>query len=683
MYELLSSKNYLGFVIKHKISIFIITAIIFTISILNINMDLLAKNENQFWVQNISSKNISNEKYISRLTINIDFNEQNIKKVKDFESNLHFNYKTDSIFNQKFWYHNDSGEGSESVSFLSSKNMDFHKLKTFIEKFEDKSNIYIDKEHVYIYIYSDNKLYLNDIKKYTDLDISLDNNDKSYMSNNDIYIYSVAVLILIFILFIAMFKHIIAGVSSILMILITSIISIAVIQIIMPSYLLHITNILLLISISLLDYLYFYYRWHNTQFDKTSIEALEQSLNRNITPAIMTALITIISLVSIYSIGSDTIKAITLSIILPSIVGLLLNLFFLPALLSSFSIKYTDILLNKIYNKISAKMVHYNKKMINIAIAASVLFIVFMIFEYSQKKDYLFNSQSNSVLKYSLNEGNNSIKDQLLLSYNLEQELKGKFSDIKSIKSISQDLNDITKITNNETLNDINIDEAIFFLELYGMDNELNKVESKIILEENSLMKTNIIFYLNNKHIEGLSFADKDSKISDSKFNQIKFLMYSLLIDLVLLSVIISITFRKPIMITGSLFVNTLPLLGFAVLLHIYKLPLTIEVFIAMAVSMAMSSNATIHFMYSYLRNRYYKQSEEKSLKMTILFSGTPLVISTFVLFFTFLILIMSGIPELKQIGIYTAVLLLLGMIINMLILPVIILNSDKNDYSA
>lgn len=680
MYELLSSKKYLEFVVKNRISIFIFTSLIFIISIFNINMNLLAKNENQFWVQNISQKNIENQKYISKLTINIDINEQNINKVKDLEVNLHKNFKTDSIFNQKFWYNDNSGEGSESLSVINSKNMDYLKLEKLINTFEDKTNIYIDKEHLYIYIYSDKKLILDDIKPYTNLDVSIDNIEQSYMSNYEIFIYSAVVLLLIFVLFVYTFKHIVAGISSILIIFITSIISIAIIQIIMPSYLLHITNILLLISISLLDYLYFYYRWHNTQYNKTSIEALEQSLNRNIMPAIMTALITIISLISIYSIGSNTIKAITLSIILPSVIGLILNLIFLPALLSYFTIKNTDILLNDTYNKLSEKMVNYNKKIINIAIAASVIFIMFMLFEYNEKKDYLFNSNSNSVLEYSLQTDEKNI-DQLIFNYNLEEELKRKFPDIKNIKSVSQDLNDITKITSNEKLNKQNINEAIFFFELYGMDKDLDSIKSKIILKENSLMKTSIIFFINNKNIDSLLFTDKDSQISDSKFNQIKYLMYSLLIDLVLLSIIISITFRKPIMITGSLFVNTLPLLGFALLLHIYKLPLTIEVFIAMAVSVAMSSNTTIHFMYSYLRNRYYKQSQVKSLKMTILFSGTPLLISTIVLFFTFVILILSGMPELEKIGTYTAVLLLLGMLTNMLILPVIILNSDKDNF--
>jgi predicted RND superfamily exporter protein len=680
MYELLSSKKYLEFVVKNRIAIFIFTFFVFTISIFNINMNLLAKNENQFWVQNISQKNIENQKYISKLTVHVDIDKQAINNVKDLEVKLNKHFKTDSIFNQKFWYNDNSGEGSESLSVITSKNMDYSKLEKFINTFEDKTNIYVDKEHLYIYIYSDKKLVLDDIKKYTNLNISIDNMEQSYMSNFEIIIYSAAVLLLIFVLFTYTFKHIIAGISSISIIFLTSIISISIIQIIMPSYLLHITNILLLISISLLDYLYFYYRWHNTQYNKNSIEALEQSLNRNVIPAIMTALITIISLVSIYSIGSNTIKAITLSIILPSVVGLILNLIFLPALLSYFTIKNTDILLNDIYNKLSEKMVDYNKKIINIAIAASVIFILFMLFEYNEKKDYLFNSNSNSVLEYSLQTDKKNI-DQLIFNYKLEEELKSKFPDIKNIKSVSQDLNDITKITNNEKLNTQNINEAIFFFELYGMDKDLDNIKSKIILKENSLMKTSIIFYINNKNIDGLLFTDKDSQISDSKFNQIKYLMYSLLIDLVLLSIIISITFRKPIMITGSLFVNTLPLLGFALLLHIYKLPLTIEVFIAMAVSVAMSSNTTIHFMYSYLRNRYYKQSQVKSLKMTILFSGTPLLISTIVLFFTFVILILSGMPELEKIGTYTAVLLLLGMLINMLILPVIILNSDKDNF--
>ena len=104
----------------------------------------------------------------------------------------------------------------------------------------------------------------------------------------------------------------------------------------------HISMLFITISIALVDFLFFYYRWHVSQYKVHRHNALVKMLSRGMQPALWTSILTILGLGSLVFIDSDIIRLLSLSLIISSVIGYLVNLTFLPAFLSYFKIEHQD-----------------------------------------------------------------------------------------------------------------------------------------------------------------------------------------------------------------------------------------------------------------------------------------------------------------------------------------------------
>ena len=168
----------------------------------------------------------------------------------------------------------------------------------------------------------------------------------------------------------------------------------------------HISMLFITISIALVEFLFFYYRWHVSQYKVNRHHALIKMLSRSMPPAMWTSILTVLGLGSLVFIDSDIIRFLSLSVIFSSVIGYFLNLTFLPALLSYFKIEHAHVPYVKLGYMLTFREIHYNKKFL-----FGFLGLTYMLFV---TVAYMIYGESNSFFK--LNVKNEQI--ELKIPYN-------------------------------------------------------------------------------------------------------------------------------------------------------------------------------------------------------------------------------------------------------------------------
>jgi predicted RND superfamily exporter protein len=97
-----------------------------------------------------------------------------------------------------------------------------------------------------------------------------------------------------------------------------------------------------------------------------------------------------------------------------------------------------------------------------------------------------------------------------------------------------------------------------------------------------------------------------------------------------------------------------------------------------MIISLGLASDATIHFAYKYWRARYFGRSKKHSLEIVFFYGAVPVIIGSLVLAVTFYGLSFSNALTLQLIGQYSAILILMSLAVDLFILPILLLVSDK-----
>ena len=107
-------------------------------------------------------------------------------------------------------------------------------------------------------------------------------------------------------------------------------------------------------------------------------------------------------------------------------------------------------------------------------------------------------------------------------------------------------------------------------------------------------------------------------------------------------------------------------------------MPLSLEVLIAMTITVGLASDATVHFGFKYYRSRFYGRTEKHALEVMFFYAGVPVIIGAIVLMAVFALLTLTDVPSLQLIGAYGAILMLFSLLTDLLILPVLLLAIDK-----
>ncbi|MGI9550877.1 MAG: efflux RND transporter permease subunit [Aurantibacter sp.] len=150
-------------------------------------------------------------------------------------------------------------------------------------------------------------------------------------------------------------------------------------------------------------------------------------------------------------------------------------------------------------------------------------------------------------------------------------------------------------------------------------------------------------------------------------------LIQGLLLGLLLVALIMAILFKNLKLLLISLLPNLLPLLFAAALLGFLEIPLEATISVVFAIVFGIAVDDTIHFLGRYKICLSKGLHKEEALKITFAETGRALIITTLILFFGFLVLLLSVHTPSITIGLLISVTLLTALLLDLLLLPVLI----------
>jgi len=264
------------------------------------------------------------------------------------------------------------------------------------------------------------------------------------------------------------------------------------------------------------------------------------------------------------------------------------------------------------------------------------------------------NVQSGNVFYKGLNKANNLNKSEFFVLPETETEFLAYRKDVKKFARRQFEkfvTTDETKSRITSKVLDVGLDSITrVYTDLKGFLNsqtDSTKVNFKltgtgILLDKNS-------FYVRESLVNGL-------------------LMGALLVALIM-----ALLFKNLKLLLISLLPNILPLLFAAGLLGFLGIPLEATISVVFAIVFGIAVDDTIHFLGRYKVSRDNGHDKEEALKITFAETGRALVITTFSLFFGFMVLLFSIHAPSMTIGLLVSVTLLAALVLDLLLLPVLI----------
>ncbi|MCW9025736.1 MAG: hypothetical protein OQJ77_00335 [Thiovulaceae bacterium] len=684
-YNIPNINKYLEQIIKYRKIIILLFSFLAIVSAFLVQPKFLSSDE-LFWLndshefQKTKLKNFQTYKQ-SKLVVHIkDFDDDSLNNLQKLHNNLlklQGVQKVSSLFSNDFISNeNNTGDNSGFIVVLNSNQIDTLKLKKLVKLEHNSYSNVVDKNFktFYFYINATQKLDISSLKipgKYVYVD------NISEIDWNELLIFVFVFISILTLLFRILFRNYIAALSAIFSLTISTILTFTAIILLTGIQTIHITMPFITITIGLVEFLYFYYRWHVSQYKTNKFNALAKMINRSMTPAIWTSILTLLGLGSLVFIDSDIIKLLSLSVIISSFMSYILNLTLLPAILSHFTLEHTHVQYAKLGYLLTSNELHYNKKFLFIFLSVTYLLAAIGGFLFFSKTHNFFSLQVKNE-QIELKIPYKQIDADLIYSVKkFTQELQERFEDevseVYSLVTLIENLNGA------EELNEEAILQAFFYIDLYDLNNKyFDKNTLNITVDLFDINKLELLEWLKNYQNIELYFLDHDSLLSIAKYDQAILLASSLLFAFVIIGSIIAWIFRSYTMAFVGFTVNVIPIIWFGLFVTLFDIPLSLEMLIAMTISLGLASDATIHFAYKYYRLRYFGRSLKHTLEKVFFYAGVPVIIGSIVLVSVFASLYFSQIPSLRLIGLYSAILITISLLTDLLILPVMLLFADK-----
>ncbi|QOP40693.1 hypothetical protein [Sulfurimonas marina] len=620
---------------------------------------------------------------LSKLIVHIkNFDENSLEKLKNLHKQLltlQGVTKVSSLFSNDF-IETKKEDGSEMVVVVNSTDLDTLRLKKLVKEVHNDYCNVVDEEFqtFYFFIRSQQTIDLSSLNipgEYEYVDVNHEINWQV------MFFYAFIFMFVTLIVFRLLFRNYLAAIGGMILVGLSTILTFTTIIMVTNIYTIHVTMPFITISIALVDFLYFYYRWHVSQYKTNKMNALRKMLNRSMVPAMWTSVLTALGLGSLVFIDSDIIRLLSLSVIISSIIGYLLNLTFLPAYVSHFELKHTHVPYAKLGYLLASNELHYSKKYLYSFLTVTYLLLI--------SGGYLIYSKSNNLFKLPVKNEQIELKvpyKQLDLnlihsvekfSNDLQERFEDELGDINSLATAIENLNNAN--TQTDELDQEALLQALFYMDLYNLSDKYFD-ESAINIEINlfDINKLELLEWLvNYKGIE-LYFIDNKTLLGISKYSQTLLLATSLFSALVIIGLITGWIFRSIGMVFVGFTINVIPILWFGIIISLLSIPLSLEMLIAMTISLGLASDATIHFAFKYFRLRYFGRSQKHTLEKVFFYAGIPVIIGSFVLILVFASLYFSQIHSLQLIGMYSAMLILLSLLTDLFVLPVMLLFVDR-----
>ena len=679
--------RYVTLIQKYRLAI-ILAYILMTLGTLFFYQPKFVSSDTSFWLNESQEMKRTQAQaydanYIGQLELKIgEFNDATKTKLNTFQHTLeklpgisHI----DSLCGAYRIYTDGDEVDSSLVKATPLGIMDAKELEKFVKAYGQEYDEFVNDDftEVSYFIYSSEPIDISSI----DVPFSYSYSEPNAKADLNDYLLSVlAVIFSIMLFFRLVFHNYISAIAGLFVIAITMVGTFSFVYLFTGDNHVHIAMTLIVVSIALIDYLYFYYRWHVSQYKADVSRATLKTINRNIHPAFWTSLLTLIGLGPLLIVDSIIIQQLSLSVILASGFAYLLNLTLLPALVSYFTVEHPKVEFARFCYIFANKEMHYNKKFLGLFLAATTIVMVIGAYQLFFAQEKMFaNNVTKDVISISV--PYNEVDETLLLNIEaFENRLKAENSGVKEVNSLLTIMELFNKANAQEDIySEQNYMQALFFLELYGLEKNIMNEDTlfiRVTIEDTD--KNGVIHWLQHYKDMPIYFTDIDSIIGTAKLDKLMTLGVSLGTALVIIGLIMGWIFRSREMVFVGFFVNAIPIIWFGLFLNLFNVPLSLEVLIAMTITVGLASDATVHFGFKYYRSRFYGRTEKHALEVMFFYAGVPVIIGAIVLMAVFALLTLTDVPSLQLIGAYGAILMLLSLLTDLLILPVLLLAIDK-----
>lgn len=693
---------YLKKVTRRRVAIILVTLLTVVASLFLIKADIVSS-DTQFWLTD--SKELERTvavplepHYTTKVNVYLGdtlFSHNKLAELEAFDAMIKAQkgvLSVHSLFSENHIYTEKAGEGSELLKVVNLASLPMEEQKNVLKRFYKLYEHFIspDYRRVYFYVNSETPLKL-DASSYTfDVEVV----QEALMDYRDyITAYTVIVLMLMLLLGIV-FRSLLAPLAAFFIVGFTLILTIAAIQLLLPGVQIHIAMTLITISISLLDFLYIYYRWHvNKHAGNNNLAAINIAMSKNLKPAMWTTVTTMLGIGTLIFIDSEIIRLLCLSAVLASVIAYALNFTFLPAFMSYFRSKPKEVVFAKFSRFLANREIHYKKSYLYMFIVLTLTVGIIAFYEIFSFPSKLFvNKDLNDIIKLEIPYEEIGEKE-IALQKRLAEELKSRFDGISGIQSLYSTIL-LMKHMEGEKGDELSlgeIDRYLFLLELYRTEGEVlgeNTLKMTVTLKANSTQKAEMILWIRDfakQQGVDLYFIDIDSILSIAKHDNTVILSTSLFFALILIGVIMGMIIKDMFMVLVAFLTNAIPIVWFTLTMLVMHIPISLEILIAMTITVGLASDATIHFVYKYYISRHFKHTKKEALESVFFYAGIPVIIGSLYLAITFMTLTLSEITTLELIGQYAGILILMSLLTDLFILPVLLLFTDHfaTDYRA
>ncbi len=661
--------------------------IVLTFVVLKISHFELISSDTLYWLSESTeyqkTKNKAYETaYVTRLAIDVPLFDDNTKSVlESLQSNLTHQkgvVQVESLVSSYLIYQ-DCTEDSSLVKAVAFNELNLSIIKSFVQISPEKYRQFVDKDFKHFYFTIESTLPLD----CSQLNIPYVFHTSQATTEGSLRHYAgyAAIFIVMVILMSRwLFKNYIAALGALSVTTITMILTFGVIELLSQHYQIHIAMTLMVLSVSIGHFLYFYYRWHVSHFKNDAIGAIEKSIDRNLAPALWTLPVLIVSLGTLLFIDSVIIQILSLSLLVSSAIAYSINLTFLPALLSYFSVQHPRVGFARMCYGFANLEIHYRPRLLQLFIVVTIMIMVGISFRFGTTGETLFDTrvdQQTIKLKIPFKEIDLSLVQKL---HKFEKDLTYYNRGVIKVDSIQNMLNQFDVANSiNGPIDEQRVLQALFFLELYDMEkNYIDENVLKITITLENSDYSSIIRWLKDYKDLPIYFTDLDTLSESAKMDKRVVLASSLFSALIMIGIVMGFIFRSCKIGLVGFIANIIPIVWFGLFMILFNVTLSIEVLIAMTISVGLTSDTIIHFAYKYLRSRYFGRTKKHAMEIMFFYAGVPAIIGAVVLMAVFGLLSLTELETLVLIGSYGVVLMLFSLISDLFVLPVLLLALDE-----
>lgn len=687
--------QYFTFVIRFRILIIAFFSLIFFYLAFTMT-SMLTHNDDALWLQGSTEYNklLDNNHqavYIQKLQLRVGekaFSSKNIDNMKLLHSNLNTLkevVKVNSPLTHTVISFSDNKAGSSLVEAKTLQDSSIAEISsTLVGSFKDFTQFYSPgKETLYVYVFSSAPIDFSTIYipfKYDSIKVTEDQN-----IFKDMTLFSI-LLGTLFILLCITFRSLIPSLLGVIFIVFTTLFTISAYKFMQPDVPLHVSILLVSIAVSIMDFIYIYNGWHTGQVSHSSHRSLYYIVMKTIKPIFWTSFVSIIGIGALTVEKSIILQSIGYNIVLSSLIAFILTFSLLIALLSFFKVK-KPYLMTKNSSKFVARLeAGYKKSLLK-------MFLVFTAFVSLATVSFVL-IQPSSIIAESDDEvihivlpSDGLTHASLLKLENFHHDITTQFEDdIVDIVSSYKYAKGFTKGYDPSIefeVSKINLSFISFDFILYGIQNDLMVNSDQLVtiyVEEDGIDKNVILQWIREWNQDNTTLIDDaQSLLSAAKYDSISHMIYVVFFILFLITFVIFHITKNKMYAFIALTVNAIPLVWFIAFLLLLDISLSIEILVSMLIMIALSSDASIHFLCYFHRNSQVHVSNEDTIERAFIQVGTPVGMGSTILLLTFLLLIFANIPTISTIGVYSVVLIVFSLLADLFILPVLFIELIKS----